>query len=259
MTETSTDEPSPQTRVPLINATVRIPAELAPAERTRLHELMTEHFAGVSPASFFQDLDEKNWVVLLADSVGQLQGFSTLAHRVLSFEDRPIAMFYSGDTVIDDRYWGSIGWLRVWLKHVIGVVEQTPAVPAYWLLLTATHRTYRFLPGFLREYWPRPDRATPSEVEQLLEAMVRTKFPDEYQRETGVVRLHKAVPVQAERAASISPTVDERRETDQFVEFFCRRNPGYLQGDFLACIAPMSRENLNAMGRRLMKPLPGES
>ncbi len=237
---------------------MRLPAEFSRAERSRLYELMAEHFADVSPTAFAQDLDEKDWVVTLSDSAGQLQGFSTLARREVELEEGPVAMFYSGDTVIDDRYWGAIGWLGVWIKHVIEIVERTPDMPAHWLLLTATHRTYRFLPGFYREYWPRPNRETPPEVARLLEAMVRSKFPNEYDAAAGVVRLSNAVPVQPERAASIAPTVDERRSTDRFVDFFCQRNPGYLQGEFLACTAPLSRENLNAVGRRLLKAQPSD-
>ncbi|MGD9648466.1 MAG: hypothetical protein AB7U73_22335, partial [Pirellulales bacterium] len=163
-----------------VRATVRLPQSFSAAERARLYHLMSEHFANVSPQAFANDLAEKDWVIALADAGGELQGFSTLVRREINVDDQPLAMFYSGDTVIDDRYWGSISWLGVWLRHVVDLVEATPDLPAYWLLLTATHRTYRFLPGFYHEYWPRPDRETPPEIARLIEAMVRTKFPTEY-------------------------------------------------------------------------------
>jgi hypothetical protein len=252
MTDASASQRSTE-KTTRVRAAVRLPESFSSAERSRLYELMGQHFANVSPIAFAQDLDEKDWVVTLADGAGQLQGFSTLVRRVVDVDGQSIAMFYSGDTVIDDRYWGSMSWLGVWIRHVIEVAEQTPDLPAHWLLLTATHRTYRFLTGFYHEHWPRYERETPPEVARRIEAMVRTKFPTEYDAATGVVRLRDTVPVQPERAAMILPAVDERRATDRFVEFFCQRNPGYLQGDFLACTAPLSRGNLNAVGQRLLK------
>lgn len=236
-----------------IRAAVRTPDSFSPEERARLFELMTQHFANVSPQAFAEDLDEKNWVITLADGTGRLQGFSTLVRRVVDVDGQQIAMFYSGDTVIDDRYWGSMSWLGVWIRQVIEVAEQTPELPAHWLLLTATHRTYRFLTGFYTEHWPRLDRETPPEVVRRIEAMARVKFPSEYDAATGVVRLRDAIPVQPDRAATIEPGIVEKQATDPITEFFCRRNPGYLQGNFLACTAPLTRENLNEVGRRLLQ------
>jgi len=236
-----------------IRAAVRTPDSFSPHERARLFELMTQHFANVSAQAFEQDLDEKDWVITLVDGAGEPQGFSTLVRRVVDVDGQRIAMFYSGDTVIDDRYWGSMSWLGVWIRQVIEVAEQTPELPAHWLLLTATHRTYRFLTGFYTEHWPRLDRDTPPEVARLIEAMARTKFPTEYDAAAGVVRLRDTIPVQPQRAATIEPGIVEKQATDPITEFFCRRNPGYLQGHFLACTAPLTRENLNVVGRRLLQ------
>jgi hypothetical protein len=114
--------------------------------------------------------------------------------------------------------------------------------------LTSTHRSYRFLPGFFHDYYPRPDRPTPADVQARLDALVRLKFPQEYAAATGIVSPQHATPVRPGREDTAATTRD-----DPHVEFFRQVNPRFERGDFLACFAEYTWENLTPLGRRIAR------
>jgi hypothetical protein len=117
----------------------------------------------------------------------------------------------------------------------------------FWLLLTSGFRTYRFLPVFWREFFPRFDRSTPPELHRLLYQLANERFGAQFDAPAGVVRF--AHPQQL--AAGLE-TVPPGRERDPHTVFFLARNPGHAQGDELACLTELCQENLTAAGRRMM-------
>ena len=64
-------------------------------------------------------------------------------------------------------------------------MQEMHGEPLYWLLLTATHRTYRFLPTFLQEFYPRRDRAMPAEIAKRMDTLATAKFGVAYNVASG--------------------------------------------------------------------------
>jgi len=204
--------------------------ELADAERGAMLALMQEYFVGVTEAQFAGDLAEKNWVILLEDA-GRLRGFSTMR-----LYDSAARVVYSGDTIVHREAWGSTALARTWLEAV------RELRPEYWLLITSGFRTYRFLPVFWKEFWPRHDApACPA----LLETLGRERFGNHYVN--GIVRFD--VPQVLRNGLKEIPP---GRLDDPHVRFFAERNPGHAQGDELVCLCPLTAANQTAAGRRLV-------
>ncbi len=218
-------------------------------ERQELFALISNHFEGLSETQFFNDLDEKRSVLHLREvESGRLCGFSTITLRETTFNDQPLAAVIAGDTIIEPAYWGHPGWLHPWAAHAFELAAQSTAKPVYLLLLTSTHRSYRFLPGFFREYYPRPDQFTPETIQSRLDHLVRLKFPDEYDPRTRVVSLREPTPVRAEHR---DPAAQQRG--DLHAQFFLAINPHYERGDFLTCLAELSWDNLTRLGNRIVR------
>ena len=213
-----------------------------------MYELMSAHFADVNPLQFAADLDEKQSLVVLSDAEGHVRGFSTLMRLDVEVDGQPIVGYYSGDTVIDPAYWGNYQGFRVWLRHVVGMAERLDGVPAYWVLLTATHRSYRMLADCFREHYPCHRCATPAKLQRTLDALVRQKFSEEYDSPSGIVRLRRPIPVRPERIAQATASPLD----DPVVRFFVDRNPGYINSDYLACIARVDRANCTRLGLRIL-------
>jgi len=229
-------------------AEVRPVADLTPAERDSMYAIMSGHFLNVSRAQFLQDLSEKQSVVVMKDAAeGRLRGFSTIGRITATVDGQTVTGHFSGDTVIEPEFWGEHAWLSVWAAHSFAQADKLAPAPLYWVLLTATHRSYRLLANLFKEYYPRHDQPTPERVQSQLDALVRVKFPAEYDAGRGVVYLKNQTPVRPDR---VDPATAERDAPE--VRYFREANPGYASGDFLACMTRLSRDNITPLGRRVL-------
>jgi len=219
---------------------------LSAQQRDQMFGLFTQYFEGVTRRQFDRDLAEKNWVIELRRG-GVLVGFSTLLATTTVFDGEPITVIYSGDTIVAPEAWGSSALARTWISAVNRRREEHPGRRCYWLLLTSGFRTYRFLPVFWREYFPRHDTATPQAATRLLSQLAREQYRDAFDPAAGVVRF--ATPQRLRRPlAGVPPG----RRADPHIAFFLARNPGHARGDELVCLTEIAEPNLTAAGWRMV-------
>ena len=215
---------------------------LSPAQREEMFALLARHFEGVTRGQFERDLAEKNWVVEIRRD-GRLLGFSTLLVAEENFDGGALTAIYSGDTIVAPEAWGSPALARTWIAAVNHLRAAAPDRPCHWLLLTSGFRTYRFLPVFWREFFPRHDAPTPTHARRLLDHLAGTRYGAGYDAARGIVRFPDPQRLRALPAA---------RTNDAHVAFFHARNPGHARGDELACLTEISAANLTAAGRRMI-------
>jgi len=210
-----------------MNGRLVLREQLTNAEQRAMFSLMEEHFDGVTGELFLRDLAEKNWVVLLEEA-GSIRGFTTLLVQE--------GVVHSGDTIVHRDAWGSSALARTWLEAI------RKLRPQYWLLITSGFRTYRFLPVFWKEFWPRCDA---TERPALLEVLARQRYGSRYA--DGIVRFRH--PQLLRQGLSEVPS---GRFRNPHVDFFVRANPGHAHGDELVCLCPLTAENQTAAGRRVV-------
>lgn len=224
--------------------------EVGVQDRAAMFSLLEAHFEGVCAAQFQRDLDEKDWILrILRDDA--LVGFSTLRAFATTHRGSAINVIYSGDTIMAPEAWGSPALARGWIALVHAIRAARPEEPWYWLLLSSGFRTYRFLPVFWREYWPRHDAQPDAEVHDLMAALARRQFGRAYDERLGVVRFERPHQLRPHLAS-----VPEGRDTDPHIRFFLERNPGHVHGDELVCLADLADGNLTAAGRRMVRRSP---
>ena len=149
------------------------------AQRDEMFALLAQHFEGVTRGQFERDLAEKNWVVEIRRD-GRLLGFSTLLVAEENFDGGALTAIYSGDTIVAPEAWGSPALARTWIAAVDHLRAEFPDRPCWWLLLTSGFRTYRFLPVFWREFFPRHDAPTPPHARRLLGHLAHARYGDRY-------------------------------------------------------------------------------
>lgn len=208
-------------------------AELTRRDRDAMFALYTTYFATTDRVTFERDLAEKEWVVLLCDDVGTIEGFSTLMRMRVG----DATIFFSGDTIVARHRWGSFDLPRIWSRHVFAEADAN----TYWFLISSGYRTYRFLPLFFRDFYPRNAAMKP-----LLDEIAATKFGEAYDASTGVVRLATPAPL---REGISDP---ELRMNNPHVRFFVEANPGHAGGDELACLVRIDVDNLTPAGLRMI-------
>jgi hypothetical protein len=211
-----------------------------------MYRLLSAHFDGVTPAQFARDLAEKNLVLLLQRGE-TLVGFSTLLSYPTLFQKEAINVIYSGDTIVTPEAWGTMALPRAWVAGVEALRATLPPGRCFWLLLTSGFRTYRFLPVFWRDFYPRFDASTPAEIQRLLRTLAGERFGSQFDSSAGVVRFN--APQKLRDGLNKVPS---SRETDPHVGFFLAANPGWTNGDELVCLTELNPENLTPAGRRMM-------
>ena len=243
---------SPRSEPPRLTATAVAREALTAADREEMYQLLETYFQNTSVQQFAQDLAEKDTVLLLRDPEdARIVGFSTLMQMDITVESRRVVGFFSGDTIIAREHWGSSVLARLWITTVMRDSERvrrhSPETLFYWFLISSGYKTWRDLPTFFVTDMPHPD-VVPSPFDvQVLQILATKKFGDDFHADTGIVRFGRANPLRPGVAE-----VTERRLRDPLVEFFIRRNPGHEQGDELACLVPISSDNLTPAGRRML-------
>ena len=221
-------------------------ADLTPDDRAAMFALMDSHFEGVSPDVFDRDLDEKDCVLRIVRD-GALVGFSTLQVYPTTFAGHRINVIYSGDTIVAPEAWGTPVLARGWIALVRAIQATRPDESWYWLLLSSGFRTYRFLPVFWRDFWPRYDKTPDDGMQVMASALAGERFNGCYDERTGIVRFPRP-----QRLRDHLACIPEGKRNDSHVRFFLERNPGHGAGDELVCLTALTEENLTAAGARMV-------
>lgn len=222
-------------------------ASLTPSERAEMFALLDRHFEGVTASQFERDLNDKDWVLRIRQD-GALVGFTSLHLSRAQHDGRCVNVLYSGDTIVAPEAWGSPVLARGWIALVRALQQTRDDGPWYWLLLSSGFRTYRFLPVFWREFWPRHDAPTPAREHALMSELAHARYGRFVDAARGVVRFEHPQRLRPALAA-----VPEAKLTDPHVRFFLERNPSHASGDELICLTRLSDDNLTAAGARMVR------
>jgi hypothetical protein len=228
-----------------LECSLRTPGDLSLGERAAMFGLMADYYQQVRQDDFERDLDEKEWVIVTSEAQRGVLGFTTLTRIHALVNGMPVTALFSGDTVLAPDIWGARGWARVWGRHAAALMRDMPESPLYWLLLTATHRTYRFLPTFLREFYPRPGVETPKVMREITDVLARARFAQAYDPQRGIVHIERPLQVRNDFVELATQGLD-----DEHGQFFAARNPNFLAGDYLVCIGDLTEENHTRLGRK---------
>jgi hypothetical protein len=242
---------SPLCEARSLHGEVRRVEEVTASERGSMLGLMRQYFENVTPQAFARDLDEKEWAILLRDSGGEIRGFSTLMRLEAEVDGELITAFFSGDTIIAREFWGETALPRMWARLAFDLATQIrrerPDAKIYWFLIASGYKTYRFLPVFFRDFFPRFDAETPAFESRVLQVLGRQKFGDQFDSKRGIVRFEDAAALRE----GVAEITDERLQ-DAHIAFFVRANAGHARGDELACLCEISEANLTAAGRKML-------
>jgi hypothetical protein len=223
------------------------PQEIDSETRKEMFRIMDHHYANTSYKNFIADLEKKTDVIMLFDPGSkELAGFST--QRIFRFNSSgvQVLVLFSGDTIIRKKYWGSMQLSIAFGKLMIDTIRLNPETEFYWMLISKGVRTFKFLPTFFIEYFPRPGIEIPGNLKQLMDALAHSMYPEQYDPASMIIR---ALP-------------DGQYLREEFQQFevpgninansFFQLNPGFTHGDELVCLAKLSLDNLRPFMKRAL-------
>lgn len=209
-----------------------------------LYDLYAAYYGGTSFTLFRRDLADKDHVLLLEDAEHRIRGFSTLKIIRDHHQGRPVCVLFSGDTIIDHRYWGEQTLPLAWCRLAGQIQAQHPGIPLYWLLIVKGDRTYRYLNAFSRDYHPNRRHPTPPDVQAFIDRLAHARFGSAYHVHSGLV-CHAETQGYL-KAEWHTPPAARNPEA----QYFHTRNPGAAHGDELVCLTRLTPENLRSFALR---------
>ena len=208
-------------------------AELSSLDTQGMWRVFRQYYADVTEDKFRADLSKKNDVILLLDDGdNSIQGFSTIEVYGREHAGKKYLAVFSGDTIIDERYWGQSALQREFVRYVTRLKLKNLFRPVYWFLISKGYKTYLLLSRNYWTYWPRYDKATPVLEKGIIEELATEKYGDVFEPVTGVLKFPNPEGRLKKGVAPIDSTLLEQSD----IAFFCDQNPGHEYGDELCCL-----------------------
>lgn len=221
-------------------------SEYSETEIAVMYNLMAQFYDDTDEQVFLRDFYDKDYCLALYHDTGGLVGFTTQKIMELEADGRKIHGVFSGDTIIHKSYWGELELFKVWADFWFRYAEKYDEF--YWFLICKGYKTYRILPLFWSEYYPCYNKETPEHIQEIIDAYAEKLYPEEYDKADGVIKYSH---VKDKLRAGVAD-VGEHEMKNKDIAFFCRQNPGYVNGNDLACIARIDRKLLNKRAERLL-------
>lgn len=205
------------------------------AETEAMYDLMATFYDNTDKAVFYRDFHAKDYCLALYHENGLLVGFTTQKVLEIDVAGKKVHGVFSGDTIIHKDYWGDIGMFKTWADFWFDYAGQYDEF--YWFLICKGYKTYRMLPSFFTEFYPRYSHETPEYEQSIIHAYASLLYPEDYNPKTGVVEYHFVKDKLKTGVADIGSRELKNRD----VAFFCEKNPGHAAGNDLACLAKIDR------------------
>jgi hypothetical protein len=222
---------------------------LSDTERYKLLNLHTQYYDNVVPDSFFEDLLNKDWIILITDLLGNPLGFTSIQLVWLEINQTNHFYLYSGDTIVKESIRNSPVLAGAFAHFMLALIRHYPENPIHWFLITKGYRTYRFLPVYFNEYYPVHDKPIPANYQGILDAIAIHKFGDEYNPATQLIH-HRE---EKDHLKPIFAEIPEGKMKDADIRFFHEKNPFFYKGDELACITDIKHSNFKPLVERIIK------
>lgn len=226
---------------------------LSASELATMFGLLSLEFLGVSRHDFLRDLEEKESVLLLRTehSYGEMVGFSTIMSFELPIASRKVMAVFSGDTTVLPQYRHSTGFGVEIGRYFLRAIELFSGHEVYYVLISKGWRTYKVLPFFFKEFSPAYDASPRLDDKEVIDAFGAMKYPREYNPSKGMIIFSK----ETQRLIPGSIDALPRENPDQHIRYFLEKNPTYLSGTELVCVAPVRESNFTPVFRRILRPL----
>jgi len=225
--------------MPQLKARTRPVTQITPQQRDRMFQVFERYYAEISREQFETDLNEKEAVILLIDrKSAEIQGFSTLKTVELTSPcGQNQRAVYSGDTVVEQAYWGQKVLGIEFLKVLFRKKLERPFEPLYWFLISKGYKTYLLMANNFKTHYPRFEQPTPAAEQALLDRFADALFGKKYSRQDGLIRF----PVSLGQVRRGVADITERElQSNPRIRFFAVKNPEWKNGTELACLAEMT-------------------
>lgn len=208
--------------------------------------LMDEYYENIKPEIFQKDLKDKHYCILLVDEKGIIKGFSTQKIIHFNVKGEKIHGVFSGDTIIHKKNRGSLELYKSFASFFLEMGRNIDHF--YWFLISKGYKTYKILPLFFNEFYPRFRTQTPACEQSIINAFGHLYYPGEFNEDSGVIS-YRGVKDKLKKGVA---DITDKHLKDEDTAYFTQINPGHAKGNDLVCVARLAEDNLKPTAQRLL-------
>lgn len=232
-----------------------VPARLSAAERDRLaRRLFAVHgkvFSGVSYKNFCAHViappAEATVIRLFLGADGGLVGYCAV-HRFRRALGGRTAIVLRAEAGLLPEYRGRGATYGFGILYALVTRLAHPFRPVYYLGTLVHPSSYHLFCKYFPQVYPRPGRATPPAMATLARDLADSFADPAVTADDPFVRAVGWVTIESPQERALSGR-DDRED----VRFFKARNPGYIRGEGLVVVVPMTFRNLALAGLARMR------
>ncbi|HWU44368.1 MAG TPA: hypothetical protein VN132_13045 [Bdellovibrio sp.] len=211
--------------------------KLTESQVIQMFRMMDQYYAKMTEETFRRDLSEKQKVILLLGEDGLIKGFSTILQISMISRGRSFIAIFSGDTVLQQEYWGNGALATAFGRYLTEVKLKNPFTRVYWFLISKGYKTYLLMTNNFPVHYPRHERATPNRYQNIMDVFYKMRFGEKYNPAQGLIHFENS---KASYLKWQVAEIDESLRLNQRISFFEQRNPQWKEGVELACIAKVT-------------------
>ena len=226
---------------------LKLVTEISEDELKRMFTVMSANYDYITIEAFKKDLSNKDYAGILLDDNLNIQGFTTFAINPKNYQHPEYNILFSGDTVISSDYVGSQELGKGWCKTVGSILAKFPEKKWMWYLMSKGYKTYLYLPFFFNKYYPAAKESEHENHQSIAHQCSTHFFGNEWNKKKGIVQFtNKIGQVKKEHAQK------SFKKSNLYVDYFLERNPGFVNGDELVCIAELAIDNFKRFPKLLI-------
>lgn len=213
--------------------------ELSLRDKIQMWNLYKQYYSHSTKDKFNADLKEKSHCYIGYDEDIEVKGFSLFKFYDTDYKGEKVSILYTGDTMFHPDYWGAKSLHIAFITFCVKQMILHPRKKIYWHLISSGCRTYMSMARSTAKYYPNYKEETPSWEKGLIDHITSFQFKNEYNKDTGLIEFD--CENEGVFKSDIAPIDDKALRIDE-IRFFAQKNPRYMEGVELSCIAKIGVE-----------------
>jgi hypothetical protein len=215
-----------------------------------MHNLFIKYYHNADFATFIDDLSQKDGLVLISeDKSKKIVGFSTLMMMRFQLDGREVKGLFSGDTIIDRKYWGTNKAMICFVKILLKEKLKDPTTPLFWLLISKGYKTYLLLANNFPKHYPHYQNKF-SGLSSVVEQYCQHLYPSYYDAEQQILNFGGDYQKLRGEVAEIT---DDMKLSVPKINFFEEKNPQWREGTELPCIGEVNVSMLTFFAQKVLR------
>jgi hypothetical protein len=220
-----------------VKSNVVLASDLTDQHQAQMYEVYAKYYDTTTFEIFKKDLSEKTHVIIFTHH-GRIIGFATKFLKEIPELGKGLFLF-SGDTVMEQEYWGSKKLQKAFFWFTLRERLRRPFTPFYWMLISKGFKTYKMMRNNYPISYPQYKKPTPPEFQRRMDQFYAGKFGESYRPELGLIIFDFP-------SAAVKGDIAKPREKDLVnpdISYFLEKNPDYQKGVELACITEIRKRD----------------